>query len=679
MIFNKFENLKNDLCTVSSSKMYTVLNQDGNYTPCGFHVEGKMSGIFSQPFRVSDGFKLSVNNQQLSANSYTFNNGEGIFTYENLINKINAIEDERMLILSFTGTKKATFEMQADLQGCWTAEEVGFKSGKTLTVEISDNYVIFKHEFEDYYVLVLAINNNEKLNNENNNVAVNINDEMQVVIAVDTTLNGVKKWLDEINPEQLIAKMHKRRENLLSKTKIKTNCPNFDKSFDSLKLNYDMLVQNSDKIGECYTAGCPDFMWLFGCDTTYGIHGTLAVGQIEMTKKSLRLLKDISIKTNGNGRVVHEVSPFGLVYNEGNLQETPHFVTAVYEVFKWTGDVEFLDEMLDFCIEGIKWAESKIKDGSLCPKGAGIVEVHGIDGRVIDIAILMVNAYAQLAKLCDFKGKTEKVTEFTNKKLALEKEILEKFYCKDEEFFADIICTYDEIKQSRDVLVNSIKNTTTMTKVLGEYFDKILAKNYAENELIPVVIKNWVTILPYGEDFVPQEIKAKGIEQMKTPAFYNDCGMKLACKCDDKNDPVHDIYTLNKSMSINTGYLAEVFAKNNEVDRGFDLLLDLVSTMDKAMPGAISEILPDDGCFMQFWSGYGIHHVFIRNILGINPDAPNKKVLITPNLPQKLDFVEVENLQIGDCTFDISFKRENGKVKVSTKQNKADFEVIVNV
>ncbi len=677
MKLTKDISLNTDFCVVSSNKMYTVLKQNGQFAPLGFHVEGKMSGIFSQPFRLADGFKLSENNQELSANSYTFNNGEGIFGYENLQNKINAINDERMLVLTFAGDKKAVFEMQVDLQGCWTAEEVGFKNGKTLIVETNDNYVIFKHEFEDYYVLVLTISNKEKLNVQNNNVAVNINDEMQVVIAVDTSLNSVKKWLEKINVEQLVAKTHTRREELLSKTKIKTNCTEFDKSFDSLKLNYDMLVQHSDKLGECYTAGCPDFMWLFGCDTTYGIHGTLAVGQVEMTKKSLRLLKDISVKTNGNGRVVHEISPFGLVYNEGNLQETPHFVTAVYEVFKWTGDTEFLDEMLDFCIDGIKWAESKIQAGSLCPKGAGIVEVHGIDGRVIDIAILMVNAYAQLAKLCEFKGKTEKSTDFTNKKLALEKEILGKFYCKDEEFFADIICTYDEIKQSRDVLVNSIKNTVTMTKVLGEYFDKILAKTYSENELIPVVIKNWVTILPYAEDFVPQEIKAKGVAQMKTAAFYNNCGMKLACKCDDKSDPVHDIYTLNKSMSINTGYLAEVFAKNNEVDRGFDLLLDLVSTMDKGMPGAISEILPDDGCFMQFWSGYGIHHVFIRNILGINPDAPNKQVFITPNLPKKLDFVEIENLKIGDCIFDFNFKRENGRVVVSTKQSDDSYKVVM--
>ena len=56
----------------------------------------------------------------------------------------------------------------------------------------------------------------------------------------------------------------------------------------------------------------------------------------------LRTLKRVSEKANGNGRIIHEMSSNGFVYNKGNMQETPHFALAVWKVFEWTGDKEFL-------------------------------------------------------------------------------------------------------------------------------------------------------------------------------------------------------------------------------------------------------------------------------------------------------------------------------------------------
>ncbi|ONI47770.1 hypothetical protein AN644_03975 [Candidatus Epulonipiscium fishelsonii] len=438
-----------------------------------------------------------------------------------------------------------------------------------------------------------------------------------------------------------------------------------------------MLIQNIDNVGEGYTAGYPDFPWFFGCDTTYGCLGTLAVGQHDMTKQTLRLLKTISEKENGNGRVIHEVSPFGLVWEKGNLQETPHFISTVYEVYKWSGDKKFLKEMFDFCVNGMHWLESNIKEGSLCPKGSGIVEVPGIDGRLLDIAILSIDAYRSLELMSAILKKNHLIKDYKEKRIQLENEVMDKFYSREDNFFGDIICTREEIEASRDILVNSIKNTKTLSKHLAQYFDKVLSKEYTSKELIPLVLKNWICILPYTQDFVPEEIKRLGIEQMKQENFYNEYGMKLDCLCDDKDDPVHDIYTLNKSMSINTGYLAKVFANNGEIDRAYELLERLVGCANIGMPCTISEILPDDGCFMQFWSGYGIHHVFVEDILGIKVDAPNKKVTVRPQLPAQLNYVEIKNLLVGNCTYNITYTRKNSiEVTVSMSKPSYKFQVI---
>ena len=65
-------------------------------------------------------------------------------------------------------------------------------------------------------------------------------------------------------------------------------------------------------------------------------------GDLELAKSTLCTLEQVSEKTNGNGRIIHEMSSNGFVYNKGNIQETPHFAIAVWKVFEWTGDRQFL-------------------------------------------------------------------------------------------------------------------------------------------------------------------------------------------------------------------------------------------------------------------------------------------------------------------------------------------------
>ena len=687
--------IKEDQYVVASNKMYAIGNQDGTFTDLGFHVEGEMSGIISQPMKVSKGYTLTQDGHTLVAHTYGFNNGESVFEYTTskgkLEKRVNALDDKKVLRVTFLSevAQTLTFGLDFKLVGCWTAEETGFKEGQTVCLASNDQQVLVKQNQGNYFG-GLFITQASKINVETNGdaQAVAVTLELQAGQAVTLYVisnNESEAALLELGTQALtegnvwLEEQQTRRKNLLSQTQITTNDKAFDEAFEGLKLNYDMLVQDIDNIGEGYTAGFPDFQWFFGCDTTYGVHGTLAVGQHEMTKQTLRLLKEISWKTNGNGRVVHEVSPFGMVYGKGNLQETPHFITAVYETYKWTGDREFLEEMFDFCVQGMQWVETKIQPGSVCPKGSGIVEIHGIHGRVLDIAILTIDAYRQLAYMAKEMDREDLIAEYDAKRVALEQEVIEEFYSEEEAFFGDVICTIEEIRTSRDTLVHSIKNTETLNTHMAAYFDKVMAKEYAPDELIPLVLKNWIAVLPYTQDFVPTAIKEKGLEQMLEPAFYNDYGMKLACMCDDKNDPVHDIYTVNKSMSINTGYLAEVFARNGQVDRGYDLLKKLVDTMHVGMPLAISEILPNDGCFMQFWSGYGIHHVFIRDVLGIHVDAPNRKIVIQPNLPKTLENIQIDNLRVGECTYGVTYKYVDGNLVVDVTKDQADYTVEINL
>src|SRR5204863_9681977 len=103
------------------------------------------------------------------------------------------------------------------------------------------------------------------------------------------------------------------------------------------------------------SAGAPDYPWWFGCDNEYALQGVLATGQHELARSTIMLLKKISDKTNGNGRIIHEASTNGAVYNPGNTNETAQFVSLVRDYYMWTGDRETTEKLFPDIRKSIRW------------------------------------------------------------------------------------------------------------------------------------------------------------------------------------------------------------------------------------------------------------------------------------------------------------------------------------
>ncbi len=130
-------------------------------------------------------------------------------------------------------------------------------------------------------------------------------------------------------------------------------------------------------VGEGVVAGYAEFPWWFGNDTNYILPALLMQGEVAICKETLRLLRRASLKVNGNGRVIHEMSNNGVVFYEGMTTETPQFADCVWQIYCFEGDESFLEEMDDFCRGGRRWIESVSGEG--LPRGYGIGEVAGLD------------------------------------------------------------------------------------------------------------------------------------------------------------------------------------------------------------------------------------------------------------------------------------------------------------
>ena len=82
-------------------------------------------------------------------------------------------------------------------------------------------------------------------------------------------------------------------------------------------------VLGTVKSATFYSAGFPDYPWLFGTDGEYTAFAGLALGQFETVEDHLRALRDVSdVLNNKSGVVVHEAVQDGSVYFGHDSQRT---------------------------------------------------------------------------------------------------------------------------------------------------------------------------------------------------------------------------------------------------------------------------------------------------------------------------------------------------------------------
>ncbi|MEP7065563.1 MAG: glycogen debranching protein, partial [Gemmatimonadota bacterium] len=83
--------------------------------------------------------------------------------------------------------------------------------------------------------------------------------------------------------------------------------------------------------GRGLSAGLIKYPWWFGTET-YSLQALTATGDFTLAKQTLRLLETRSAKTNGNGRIIHEVTTNGAIINPGNTQETSQWILTAGRV-----------------------------------------------------------------------------------------------------------------------------------------------------------------------------------------------------------------------------------------------------------------------------------------------------------------------------------------------------------
>lgn len=710
----------------AGDKLYMIGHQDGSFPDLGWHVKDEMGGIWHHPIKLMDGFNVRITigaktyilDKASSFVNFPFGN-KHIYTvgstplhierYQFVPDQLPGVQIEYAIKNNSNKSIHIQFDFEAisNLMPVWLGERTGMIDAKDLaSYDPTNNRWMVKDSLNPWYVVFgstikgeASKTVNSKKNKPNttvSNTIYKIEIKPNTIFYLPFTIAGSAKSKDQaiLNYNQLknaaaslLAKKKKRVLDLNQYSTLTLNDNAIATSFEWLKYNSDWLTQDVEGIGKGVVAGLPDYPWWFGGDMVYTLKALIAMGRKDLVYSTIDLVHGISEKTNGNGRIIHEVSTNGAVFNPGNVNETPQFVSLIWEVFCWTGDLEFLQKYFPSVEKGLNWVlKENDADGNLLPDGAGMMEIHGLTSEMIDVAAYTQKAFGDAAKMASFLKKDSLAKDYQQKANLIKEKINTLFWVERDHSYADFIATKSQaLKLIDDAIIRSdtLGNEWAVAE-LKQMKSQTLADTESKNKGF-VMHHNWVVNTPLETGIASNEQAIKALNTAKK--FSNGFGMYVTGI--DKNEK-RDLQEYSYAASVGkndftyTGTVmtlptaVQIIAENNygRPDEAYDLLKKVNKTFGYALPGSMYEVSPDYGMMTQAWNVYAYGEPIVKQFFGINPFAFKKQVVFTPQLPTALNKGALNNIRVGNNLITANFTKSNNEFLYIISQIEDDWTIL---
>jgi len=710
----------------AGDRVYMVGHQDGGFPELGWHIKGEMGGIWNHPIKLMDGFNAFLITDGVKVplvKAHRFTNYPMAGRHEYRLDSLD-LEVERWqfvpdgkegLVLEFvlynTANKDRSLEFgftgHPDLRPTWLGERTGMLDGKdhaafdrdlgawVVTDSLNPWFVVYgsnlpavSHADGDPTYsgkgVSAELTYSLKIPAENRTY-------IRFAIAGSyTSESKARETYSKIlgNSEQLLASKRDRYEGLASRSRLVTPDSTLNQTFEWLKYNCDWLIQEVPEIGRGIVAGIPDYPWWFGVDSEYALQGYMAVGQWGPAYTTIQLLDSVSNAVNGNGRIIHEMSTNGAVFNPGNINETPQFATLIWKTYQWNGDRDFLRDYFPTIRKGLSWLMEVNDDNrNGFPDGFGMMEIHGLNSEMIDVASYTQAAFAHASLIAKELGEDALAIEYLEKSLDLQTKINEDFWSEEFGSYADFIGSNT---QALHLIEDAIIRADTLGKPwalaeLEKTRQQILKEPPEDSTPKPFVLHhNWVVNTPMETGIADPEKARKALETARK--FTNPFGV-FVTGIDRDETAGRDAGSFAGSkvfsytgavMTLPTG--VQAIAENNygNPDRALDYLQRMSRSFSYAFPGSMYEVSPDYGMIAQAWNIYSFAVPIVQQFFGIEPLAVRKKIQIRPQMPSSWNQCSLENIQIGENQISIHYeKMEGDDIKLTVLQDREDWQIIL--
>lgn len=701
----------------AGDRVYSVGYQDGSFPDLGWHVTGEMGGIWNHPIKLMDGFQLAIGATKLVclANAQTFTNYPAANQHEYApidgvkVSRMQFVPDamEGMVVeYELENTNKTTIDLalqftgRFDLRPVWLAERKNLIDGKDTFEQDGDN-IIAKDENNDWFAVLSSSLPVEKTdgtphcNIENAGMGTTavlhqkirlepgqrstiqyfISGSYESRQAAVTTNTKIKN-----NSSRLLKEKIERMGKLNANNRLVSPDTGINEMYEWIRYNSDWLMREVPEEGRGVSAGIPDYPWWFGTDSGYALEGMLAQGQWEDALATIELILKLSEAANGpSGKIMHEASTNGIIFNPGNLNTTPRFIHTLWMTYSWTGKKELLSKYYDWAKKGIAWIESQDEDGNGYADGPGMMEIHGLHTEMIDVVAYQEQAYRAAANLAVASGDTDAASTYRQKADILKEKINSEWWAADYTSYADFRATK---KQATELIEAAIVRADTLKKPwAAEELEATLAKVKARTSGTTqayVVHHNWVVNTPMETGSADPEKARLALNVAQD--YQNRFGMFVTGIDRDEEQEAATKWKafsyVGAVMTLPTGVQAIGAARYGDTDLSYDYLQRLQNSFSYALPGSMYEVSPDFGMVVQAWNSYAVAVPVVQYYFGITPLAHEKRVMLSPNLPSDWPSGELKNIRVGNNLITLKCTSNSKEQKVwEITQTQADWVI----
>lgn len=688
----------------AGKNLYVVGHQNGQFPDLGWHVKGEMGGIWQHPIKLMDGYQMQISDDK--GNSVCLNQATAFRNYPIMsaqdfdmasiglsATQYQAIPDDVSALVvelvvennqaeDFTGY--LDFSGMVDLRPVWLGERTDMLDGQDQADFDEDLKAwVAKDLDNEWYTIwgssslpVRAID----FNCQDQPLGQGITKGHRYHLAIPAReqkviqfyITGSPQSLQEAKEnyyaikdktEQLIEKKYNRYKTIKETAVLEAQGDVLNQAFLWTKYASDWLHFEVEGIGAGIAAGIPDYPWWFGCDQTYSVRGLIHAGMPEIAKAAMYTLLDLSQKANDNGRIVHEVSTNGAVYNPGNINETPHFISTAWEYFRWTNDVAFLERAYPQTQKALIWLEEQDEDKNGYPDGHGMMEIRGMDAEMMDVIAYTQEAYAAAAKMAAYFEEEEKSEEYQQKATALAEKINAEWWVEDEKSYADFRA---DLAKAKTLLADALVRADTLGKTWSVADLKLTEQKLETSNqagLAPYAFyHNWVVNTPLEVGIADRD---KALEALETAQkFVNPFGVYVTGIDRKKEENDLEAFAALKAkesfnytgavMTLPTGVQAIASCQYGQMDDALDYLERMVRSFSYAAPGSMYEVSPDYGMLVQAWNIYSMAKPIVGFFFGIQPEAHRQLIKIEPQMPSSWQDVSLKNLPVADNSISLS-------------------------
>lgn len=712
----------------AGDRLYMIGTQDGQFPDLGWHVVGEMGGIWDHPIKLLDGFTAAISlngktqclDQAETFVNYPFANkhifkpaktGLRVERFQFVPDGQQGILVEHTFFNETSEDKKIDFIWTAytDLRPTWLGERTNMTDGGDhATWDEANQSWVAQDSLNPWFV---RVGSSVKPSSHGQGTSactyqpqgkgcragltytleIPAGGRVSLPITIAGSFKSEVAARQTYLATQIMALKHlqgkkARYLTLAQKSKLTIPDKELETAFRWVKYNTDWLVRDVPGLGRGLSAGLPDYPWWFGVDNAYSLQGAMATGRADLALSTVELLHRLSEKENGNGRIVHEVSTNGAVFNPGNVNETPQFASLIWTMYRWSGNRGFLAAYYPMVKKGLAWLlEQNDKDGNLLPDGFGMMEIHGLNSEMVDVASYTQKAFADAAAMATEMGEEDVATRYQSLATQLKTKINTDFWVPEYNSFADFIGTP---RQALSLLDDAIVRADTLKKpwaVAELKATRAKIKRLPPNRKQGFVLHhNWVVNTPMEMGIADT---SKALTALKTGSqFVNPYGM-FVTGIDRDETAGQDAGSFGKArkvftytgavMTLPTG--VQAVAENNygRPDAALDYLKRITRSFSYALPGSIYEVSPDYGMMTQAWNLYSYAVPIVTQFFGIQPFAANKSVRIQPQMPTAWKEASLENVHIAKNRLSVEFSQTKAYREMILDQTEPDWTLTI--